>query len=50
MLRFLRKKISTQIGLIVVIAIAIFAGWVMISQYSQLMENRFDSINKEILG
>tara|TARA_Y100000310_G_C20675871_1_gene813002 strand:+ start:950 stop:1099 length:150 start_codon:yes stop_codon:yes gene_type:complete len=49
MLGFLRKKISTQIGLVVIITIAIFAGWAMISQYAQLVETRFDSI-QEITG
>ena len=51
---FLNRKVSTEIGIIVILLAAVFAGWVMLNQYKKLMEIKSNVIevrmfkNKEI--
>lgn len=41
MLKILNKKISTEAGVIVLLLVAAFAGWVIIKEYKKVMEMRF---------
>ena len=39
-LSILNKRISTTVGIIVILSAALFAGWLMIKEYKELMEMR----------
>ena len=41
MLKILNKKISTEVGIIVLLLVATFAGWVILKEYKKIMEMRF---------
>ncbi len=46
----LNKKISTPVGVIILLAIVLFVGWLIIRQYEKLVEVRIDYIETEAFG
>ena len=50
MLGVLNKKISIEVGVIVLLSVAFFAGWTILKQYESVMEMRFEKIELEIYG
>ena len=44
MLGFLNRKISTPVGIIVLVSVATFVGWMIVQQYKNIIERRFEVI------
>jgi len=41
MLNVLNKRITTKTGIIVLLLVASFAGWLMVKEYTEFMEIRY---------
>jgi hypothetical protein len=48
MFAIINRRISTKTGIIVLLLVAAFVGSMIIRQYKNLMEKRFEVIEKEI--
>ena len=48
MLGFLNRRISTHIGIIVILFFAFVAGWFMINQYIRFMEMRIEAVKIDL--
>ncbi len=46
----LNKKISTPVGVIILLVLVLFVGWMIIRQYEKLVEARIDYIEIEAFG
>lgn len=46
----LNKKVSTPVGVIILLAIVLFVGWMIIRQYEKLVEVRINYIEIEAFG
>lgn len=44
---FLCRKVSTGVGLLVIISISVLLGWVMVKSYMDFMNEHFDPIQYE---
>lgn len=49
MIGVLNRKISTEIGIIVLLLISMFVGWMILRQYKEIVKIRFGPIKTEIL-
>jgi len=50
MLEILNRKISTPLGIIILLLVATFVGGMIIRQYKKVMEIRLESIEIEVFG
>jgi uncharacterized integral membrane protein len=47
---FFNKKISTPVGVVILLAIVLLVGWMIIRQYEKLMEVRIEHVEIRALG